>query len=450
MTVIGQLAEFVAQANAAALPAAEQALQRRHIGDAVVAAAAGACTGEARSLATLLGARALPEIIGQRAATIRLSEVDDIHLPSCTTPSAAAVAVALSLAAHAERCDPVQVASAIWAGTEVMARMGEAVRGPEILYRGVWPSCFAAPLSAAATAARMHRFDARQTADALSLALMLSTRGTGRPHGAPSGRWVMFAVAVASGLTAVAAVRAGYRGDPGLLDGNSFEDCWGFALDRQQLASVSLGHNVYPALSLKPFCSAKQSIAAVEALRAILASGIAPAAITAVRVRVPPAYAAMVGLKAQDQVRTTTLVSAARQLALLAFDPARLDDVDRGEPVTDPAILRFEAKVEIVADAALTQYYPKHWPAEVEVVGTDGGTRRERVVEAPGDPERPLDQPALGDKAHRLLDRLIGRDSTAGLIHTCRRGFENEAGCRALADAFVQAFAAATDGKKQT
>ncbi len=407
MTVIGELADFVAQANAAALPPAEQALQRRHVFDAVVAAAAGARTAEARSLAALLGARAWPEIIGQRAATIRLSEIDDIHLPSCTTPSAAATAVALSLAAQAERFDPAQVASAIWAGTEVMTRMGQAVRGPEILYRGVWPSCFAAPLSVAATAARMGGFDARQTADALSLSLMLSTRGSGRPHGSPSGRWVMFAVAVASGLSAVAAVRAGYRGYPALLDGSGFEDTsfekiWGFALDRDHLAAASPAHSVYPALSLKPFCSAKQSIAAVEGLRRILASGIEPGAIAVVRVRVPPAYAAMVALKAQDQVRTTTLVSAARQLALVAYDPARLHDVDRSAAVTDPAILGFEAKVEIMADAALTQYYPQHWPAEVEAVGTDGSTRRELVIEAPGDrgfrpqgppPARPPDRP---------------------------------------------------------
>jgi 2-methylcitrate dehydratase PrpD len=449
MTVISQLADFVAQANAAALPAAEQALQRRHVFDAVVAAAVGARTAEARSLAALLGARASLEIIGQRAATIRLSEIDDIHLPSCTTPSAAAVAVALSLAAQADRFDPLQVASAIWAGTEVMTRMGQAVRGPDILYRGVWPSCFAAPLSVAATAARVGGFDARQTADALSLALMLSTRGTGRPHGSPSARWLMFAVAVASGLSAVEAVRAGYRGDPGLLEGTGFEDSWGFALDRDQLAAASLAHSVYPALSLKPFCSAKQSIAAVEALRAILATGIGPGAIAAVRVRVPPAYAAMVGLKAQDQVRTTTLVSAARQLALLAFDPARLYDVDRGAAITDPAILAFEAKVEIVADGALTQYYPHDWPAEVEVVATDGSTRRELVIAAPGDPGRPLDQDALDDKAHRLLDRLIGRDGAAGLIGIARRGLADESGCRALAGAFVQCFAA-TDQRGRT
>src|SRR5215831_5695536 len=112
MTVLTKLAEFVAQADVSALPAHEQALQRRHIGDAVVAAAAGAGTGEAKSLAALLAARALPERIGQRAATIRLSEVDDIHLPSCTTPSAAAVATALSLAAELQRFDPARLTSA--------------------------------------------------------------------------------------------------------------------------------------------------------------------------------------------------------------------------------------------------------------------------------------------------------------------------------------------------
>jgi 2-methylcitrate dehydratase PrpD len=440
MTVIGQLAEFVAQANAAALPAAQQALQQHHVFDTVVAAAAGAPTNEAKRLASLLGARTTPEIMGQRAAAIRLSEVDDIHLPSCTTPSAAAVATALSLAVLAMRFDPVEIASAIWVGTELMTRLGEAVRGPEILYRGVWPSCLAAPMATAATAARLRGYDATRTADALSLALMLSTRGTGRSHSAPSGRWMMFAVAVASGLRAADAVQAGYRGDPALLDGKGFEDSWGFPLDRDHLAAASPTHSVYPALSLKPFCSAKQSIAAVEALRAILASGVAPEAIAAVTVRVPPAYAGMISTKAQDGVRTTTLVSVARQLALLAHDPARLYDVDRSAPVTDQAIRSFEAKVTILAEPTLAQYYPSQWPAEVEVIGTDGSTRHERVIAAPGDPSRPLDDGALDDKAHRLLDHLIGRARADELIGIAGRGLADAANCRALAGAFVQCF----------
>ena len=76
------------------------------------------------------------------------------------------------------------------------------------------------------------------------------------------------------------------------------------------------------------------------------------------------------------------------------------------------------------------------------LVGTDGSTRRELVVAAPGDPARPLDQEALDHKAHCLLDRLSGRDGAAGLIDIAKRGLVDEAGCRALTGAFVQGFAA--------
>jgi 2-methylcitrate dehydratase PrpD len=442
MSVVTKLAAFVAHTDVAALPVAERALQARHVLDALVAAAAAARTAEARSLAALLGGRGRPERIGERAATIRLSEIDDIHLPGCTTPSAAAVATALSLAAEAGDFDPMRVASAIWAGTETMTRMGEAVRGPEILYRGVWPSCLAAPLSVAATAARMQGFDPDRTAAALSLALMLTTRGTGRPHGSPSFRWAMFAAAVAAGLSAVEAVAGGYRGDPALLDGSAFEESWGFPLDRDCLAGASLERSVYPELSLKPFCSAKQAIAAVEAFWKILQTGLALPSITAVRVRVPPAYAGMISLKAQPGVRTSTLVSVARQLALVAHARARLYDVDRSAPVTDPAIVQLEAKVEVVADAALAQYYPRAWPAEVEVEA-QGGTVRERVIEAQGDPGHPLGEAEHDAKAHRVLDPLTGRDAAERLIEVGRRGLADAAGCRALVAAFVSCFTAA-------
>jgi 2-methylcitrate dehydratase PrpD len=449
MTVLETLAAFVTKADAAALPAAEQAAQRRHLLDTVVAAAAAARSGEGRALATLFRARALPEIIGQRAATIRLSEIDDIHLPSCTTPSAAAVATALSLAAEAAAagpvaaqhggCDPGRVASAVWAGTELMTRLGEAVRGPDILYRGIWPSYLAAPLAVAATAARMRELDPRQTTDALSLALMLSAGGVGRMHGSPSARWVLFALAVAAGISAVDAAQAGYGGDPALLDGNWFQDTHGCALDRDHLAALSAEHSVYAALSLKPFCSAKQAIAAVEALRIVLESGVRPDAITALRVRVPPAYVQMISQKAQAGSRSSTLVSVARQLALRAYDPSRLLDVDRSETIVDPAILGFEAKVEVVADPDLAQYYPRRWPAELEVMAS-GAIMRERVVEAPGDPGRPLGDDEIAAKAHGVLDRLIGRDAAVALIEVGRHGLDDAAACGRLASSFERCF----------
>ena len=46
------------------------------------------------------------------------------------------------------------------------------------------------------------------------------------------------------------------------------------------------------------------------------------------------------------------------------------------------------------ADAALAAYYPRAWPAEVEIEA-DGRTLRERIIEAPGDPGDPLGEEAL-------------------------------------------------------
>src|SRR5579862_8907023 len=72
MTVISKLAEFVAHADVAALPAAERVLQANHVLDALVAAAAATRTSEAKSLFALAAGGALPERIGARAATVRL------------------------------------------------------------------------------------------------------------------------------------------------------------------------------------------------------------------------------------------------------------------------------------------------------------------------------------------------------------------------------------------
>ena len=132
-----------------------------------------------RSLST---APALADAIGMQAAVIRHTEIDDIHLRSCTTPSSVVVC-RLSLAHDLGEFDPEHVASAIWAGIELMTRLGAAVNGPNVLYRGVWPTYLAAPLGAAAVAARMWRLSEDATAHALSLALMLAAGRSGRFHG---------------------------------------------------------------------------------------------------------------------------------------------------------------------------------------------------------------------------------------------------------------------------
>ncbi len=437
VTVIGDLASFVTGAEASALPADEQARLRLHVTDTVVAALAGARIPEGRALAALGGGELMPNRIGRQAAAIRLTEIDDIHLPSCTTPSAGVVPVVLALAAQERNFAPETIASAVWAGTELATRIGMAVGGPQILYRGIWPTYLAAPVAAAATAARLMGLDQTRTGHALSLAFMLMAGGVGRIHGAPSGRWFLYANAVAGGVAAAQAARAGYRGDPELLEKNWLGDTHGIALDRTQLTSPSHAKSVYAALSMKPFCSAKQGIAAVEAFRAILPSSAGPDTIERVRVHVPRAYAGMISARAEPGARQSTLVSVAYQIALAALAPEQLYDIDRSAPAAVSAdAMAFAGKVEVAAEPGLDGFYPQHWPAEVEIEA-GGNVLRQRVVQASGDPERPLSLADVEKKAHHVLDRLLDTAAVARWLSLCRGALDSSAGCERLASAFA-------------
>jgi 2-methylcitrate dehydratase PrpD len=436
VSVIGDLAAFVAQAKASGLPTADRERLRLHFIDTVVAARVGALIPEGKALQSLGDDGALAIRIGRQAAAIRLTEIDDIHLPSCTTPSAGVVPVALMLAAREQKFDPGEVASAIWVGTEIMTRIGVAVRGPQILYRGIWPTYLAAPVAAAATSARLMGLSEACTGHALSLAVMLMAGGVGRIHGAPSGRWFLYANAVAAGVAAAEAARADYRGDLDILDKTWLTDSHGIALDRERLTEKLGVGTVYAALSLKPFCSAKQGIAAIEAFRAILDRGVRAETIGKVRVRVPPAYAGMIATRAEPGARQSTMVSVAHQIALAALAADRLYDVDRSAAKADIEVAQFAAKVEIAADVRLDAYYPQHWPAEVDVEA-GGEVHQQRIVEAIGDPEHPLDHAGVFAKAHRVLDPLVGKNGIAEWLQMAGAALDDAAACRKLAAAFA-------------
>ena len=134
-------------------------------------------------------------------------------------------------------------------------------------------------------------------------------------------------------------------------------------------------------------------------------------------------------------------MSVAHQIALAALEPERLYDVDRSAAApgaADAAVTQFAAKVEVVADAALETFYPRHWPAEVEVEA-GGEVFRRRVVAAAGDPERPLGRAEIDEKAHRVLDPLLGAARVAEWLTLCHGALTGASDCKRLALAFTGA-----------
>ena len=436
MSVLRELAAFICGASVSSLPQAERAIQRRHVADTLLAAAVGAWTEEGRQLRYVLPRDSIADVAGMAAAVVRHTEIDDIHTPSCTTPSSVTVPTALALAHAGGISDPEHVASAIWVGTELLVRLGLAIDGARILYRGVWPTYFAAPLAAAAIAARVGALNETETAHALSLALMLTAGRSGRFHGKLPGRSVILAMAVSAGMRAGQAARHGAGGDPDLLDGPWLRDAHGLQADLGALTTNLGRSSIYTQLSLKPFCSAKQAAAATEALMTLIDEGLAPTTIDKVTVRVPPPYARMVSTKPEAGSRSSTIVSAAYQLGLAALRRERLCDIERASTIED--VLAFAAKVTVVPDEALLPDFPENFPAEIEV-SAKGTLHRKRVTAALGDPSRPLDDAQLREKADRVFAQTGATRPGSSLIELGLAGLKDSDSCKALTDAMWNA-----------
>ena len=175
--------------------------------------------------------------LATRCALARLSEIDDIHLASMTTPGAIVIPGALTLAAATPEAKADDVIAAILAGYEAMTRLGRAIDGPTALYRGIWPTYFAAPFGIAAVAARLLGLDAQAAANALALALTLAAPGVGHHNAQTTARWLAVGNAARNGLAAALAAKAGFTSDLKLIEGNFLSGVYGVTPDGAALTS---------------------------------------------------------------------------------------------------------------------------------------------------------------------------------------------------------------------
>ena len=393
-----------------------------HLLDTLGAFYAGGETEETRLLKALTisepGAPAalgsgLLDTLAYRIAVIRNTEIDDIHMGSCVTPGSVVVPVALTIAEKLGQPNPAIFARSLAAGYEAMTRLSLAVGGATILYRGVWPTFFAGPVGAAAVASVLLGLDTARTADALGMALMLTSGATGG-HGAASPRWILLGQAARAGVFAALAASKGMRGDATLLDGDWLQRTHGIACDPAFLVAPVEGAGAIATISYKPWCSAKQGMAAIDGFRRLLKKTTIDA-IKSVKVAVPPAYVGMIGHRNAAKGRIERITGAAYQLALAAYNPAMLDDVLRPDLTGEAKIAALLPRIEIVADPALAPYFPKHYPARVEATLADGTTITELVTDAAGDPERTLSPAELKTKFHRHADAVLGKAEATAL-----------------------------------
>jgi 2-methylcitrate dehydratase PrpD len=389
----------------------DRAAVRLHVADTIGAWIAGAATQEGRALARF-GAQVsgLTSDIALHCASTRLSEVDDIHLGSMTTPGAIVVPAALTIAASRD-VGADDLTAAILGGYEAMFRLGSAIDGPSVLYRGIWPTYFAAPFGVAAVAARLLRLDAAATANALATALILASPGTGHHAAATTTRWLAVGQVAARGLEAALAVQAGFTSNLNILESEFLKSIYGIE-PRLEVLADGWGEPALHQVAFKPWCAARQTMAATQALREIVAQGVAPDAIVEVEAAVLPPHLKMIGHGVTAGDRFSHLTSAPYNMAVALLAPDSAYEIAGPQGAIPPALQGFMAKIKVRGDdGLLTGGYPKLWPAQVTVTTKDDRVSR-RVEHVPGDPARPFGEADLKAKFGRVLGRPAAETDT--------------------------------------
>jgi 2-methylcitrate dehydratase PrpD len=415
MSALAQFAEAMSAARP--MSGAVREAVRLHVIDTIGALIAGTRTPEGQALLRLRKASGgeVSHDLMTLCALTRLTEIDDIHLASMTTPGSIVIPGALVIAAAQPRQDADALTEAIAAGYEATIGLGLALDGPAILYRGIWPTYFAAPVGIAAVAARLLGLDAAQTAHALALALTYAAPGVGHHNAPTTARWLSAGQAARNGLAAAQAAQAGFTADVGLLDGGFFPGVYNITPNVAAFMEGLGDRLALLDLSFKPWCAARQTMAATQALKEILAEGVAADAIVSVHAAVVPPHRRMIDHGVIPGDRASYLTSLPYNMAVAALAPELADTLSPSAELAPHAVHALMRKITVETDDALLANYPRTWPAHV-VVTTASGRVERRVTSVPGDPGRPFVEADVTAKFRRFVTPVLGEERTETLL----------------------------------
>lgn len=410
MNALTKLAAFVQTCDLEKAPAARLDRLKLHIVDACGARLAGSRTDEGLAIARLSASTSdgLAGAVLAGCAQTRCTEVDDIHLTSCTTPGSVVVPTALALAAAGDLRSVGDVCTAALAGFESLIRYGVAIDGPTAIGKGVWPTHAAAAFGSAAVACRAYGLSVDRTAGALATALAM---GSGTPVSAmlpSSSRWMTLGLAAVDGVTAARAAREGLVA---AVDRAALGPRLTNGLDRRYL---------FDDIGVKPYPTARQGLAAIEAVRELAdTERIDPSAIDGIVVHLPEPQRAIVDRPAPPATRFASIVSVQYQVALALIAPDRLLDVRRTPPFLDDRVRRLMSKIRVRRARDLDRHYPRAWPARIEIRAN--GRRHDRLVLHPrGDARNPFGWDDMSQKFLALAGPVIGETSAGRIVGQMR------------------------------
>jgi len=406
MALLDRLAEFIGHVSFDNLPSKTVDNTELHIFDSLGATLIGAGSEEANDNLQLIKKTVpametsgvpvagfgfpvpLPAAVLLSCVVTRMTEMDDIDIASCTTPGSVAVPAALSLAFSAG-ANGRSFVEGVLSGYEIITRLGAAVNGPEILYRGIWPTYLCGAIGVAAVGSKILGLTVEQIKNALAISLSLSTGIAGRIKGGLSSRWLTLGCAAQNGLLAAFAAGRGFSGDVSILD-TLFPSIYGLDLKPQVLLE-GLGEAFQiEKVNMKPFCTSRQGLASVEAFQWLLKThSLKPDAIEDMEVIVPQQYHQMIDRGRFPEDRLASITGVQYQLALAAFHEENLFDSERKALRDTEQVRNLMQKVRVKPFTPFTEIFPRKWPGKISL--KIGGQRYDHEVLSPrGDADQPM------------------------------------------------------------
>jgi 2-methylcitrate dehydratase PrpD len=157
-------------------------------------------------------------------------------------------------------------------------------------------------------------------------------------------------------------------------------------------------------------------MAATQALKELLAEGVAVETIARIGVAVLPPHRKMIdhGVTAGD--RFSHLTSVTYQMAVAALAPDAAYDLSGPAGPLQPELSAFMSRIQVRAEEGLLGAgYPRAWPAHVTV--TTRTRRHERTVtHVPGDPAQSFGEDDVKAKFIRVTAPVLERGRAAAMF----------------------------------
>lgn len=450
MTIAERLAAFASELQGPSIPASAIEAAKDHILDGIGIALASSGKDFARKTVSALetfGGGDSPVIgfslqLPSRDAALANGvlihglDFDDTHLAGVVHPTAGVFPCVLAVGAQAGSTG-LDLLTAYVLGVECAARLGTVAKG-ELNQIGFHPTGVINTFAAALAAGKLLRLDPDQMTMAQAIALSMAA---GTREYSSDGSWTKRlhpGFAAASGMTAAALARSGFRGPPTAYEGPfglyathlGRDAVMDLAAATQHLGSVWEVERV----AIKPVPACQLSIASIEAaVELSRAHDLDAADIAAVHVEIPPHAVAIVCEPAERRRQPSSSYAAqfsiqfgvACALMLRRFGLAELERFD------DPQIRQLAARVTYSVDGSVQAI--RDFSGKVEVTLNDGKRLARRKDTPSGAPTNPVDRARVVEKflanaegalaprqADALVSEVVGLERAGQLSDLCR------------------------------